>query len=78
MDLESFYKTAPKPNASNRSELDPADAKVVQVNDGSRKEIMLTVANDGPVSLLTPKLQVNKTMSVSNLDELVEKIFDMV
>lgn len=78
MDLESFYKTAPKPSASSRSELDPADAKVVQVNDGSRKEIMLTVANDGPVSLLTPKLQVNKTMSVNNLDELVEKIFDMV
>ncbi len=78
MDLESFYKVAPKPNATNRSDLDPADAKVIQVNEGNRKEIMLTVSNDGPVSLLTPKLQVNKSMSVNNFDELVEKIFDMV
>ncbi len=78
MDLESFYKIAPKPSASSRSDLDPADAKVIQVNEGTRKDIMLTVSNDGPVSLLTPKLQVNKSMSVSNFDELVEKIFDMV
>jgi hypothetical protein len=79
MDLEKFYNMAPKPRAKDRSLFNPADAKILEVKHTDfHSDIMLTTSDDGPVSLLTPELKVNKRMAVDNFDAMIEQIFDMV
>lgn len=79
MDLESFYKAAPKPNASRRSILNPAQAKTIIVKDGEFAErVMFSITDDGPISLSTPEMKPAKRMAVENFDAMIEQIFDMV
>lgn len=79
MDLTEFYNLAPKPRAVDRSILNPADAKALEVvHSKTHTQMMLVTADDGPTSLITPELKVSKKMAVDNFDEMIEQIFDMV